>query len=184
MIGFGLRSGSAPPSLTAPPAATGSVPTPAVTAAAPVVRRVPERVIIPAIGVDAPVTPEGTDATGALELPPLAAQNLTGWWDGGAAPGQDGPAVIAGHVDNTAGPLVFWRLRELKPGDIAETEPGGLRFEVTKVTQVSKAAFPTDQVYGPTTDPELRLISCGGAFDPATGHYLSNVIAYATEVKA
>jgi LPXTG-site transpeptidase (sortase) family protein len=160
------------------------VPAPAVAAAAPVARHAPVRVVIPAIGVNAPVTPEGTDATGVLELPPLTEQNIAGWWDGGAAPGQDGPAVIAGHVDNTAGPLVFWRLRQIKPGDIAETEPGNLRFEVTKVTQVSKTTFPTDEVYGPTPDPELRLISCGGAFDRATGHYLSNVIVYATEVNS
>jgi hypothetical protein len=37
-------------------------------------------------------------------------------------------------------------------------------------------------VYGPTPDPELRLITCGGAFDYATGHYLSNIVVYATEV--
>jgi sortase (surface protein transpeptidase) len=134
--------------------------------------------------VDAAVTPEGTDSSGALEVPPLAARNLAGWWDGGAAPGQDGPAVIDGHVDSAqGGPLVFWNLRLLKPGDEVETEPGSLRFTVTRVTQVSKSAFPTLAVYGPTKDPELRLVTCGGTFDPATGHYLSNVIVYAREVR-
>jgi hypothetical protein len=111
--------------------------------------------------------PEGTDAAGDLEMPPLPAQNLAAWWDGGAAPGQDGPAVIAGHVDNASGPLVFWNLRLLRPGDVVETEPGNLRFTVTAVTQVSKAVFPTTSVYGPTKDPELRLVTCGGTFDPS-----------------
>jgi hypothetical protein len=46
-----------------------------------------------------------------------------------------------------------------------------------------KDRFPTQAVYGPTPDPELRLITCGGAFDYATGHYLSNIVVYATEVK-
>jgi sortase (surface protein transpeptidase) len=138
-------------------------------------------VVIPAIGVDAAVTPEGTDPSGALEMPSLSARNLAAWWDGGAAPGQDGPAVIAGHVDNASGPLVFWNLRLLKPGDRVETEPGNLVFTVTSVTQVGKDAFPTAQVYGPVKDPQLRLITCGGSFDQATGHYLDNVIVYARE---
>lgn len=76
---------------------------------------------------------------------------------------------------------MFWNLRLLKPGDTVHTEPGNLRFIVTRVTQVSKQAFPTDAVYGPTADPELRLVTCGGIFDATTGHYLSNVIVYARE---
>ena len=118
-------------------------------------------------------------------MPPLSAPNLAGWWDGGPAPGQDGPAVIAGHVDSAqAGPLVFWNLRLLKPGDTVTVDPAGVTFTVTAVTQVAKTSFPTSQVYGPTPGPELRLVTCGGTFDSATGHYLSNLIVYATEVKA
>lgn len=172
-----------PPSLPAP-AATGRAAVlpgpPSYSQAAP--RTPPARVIIPAIGVSAAVVPEGLSTAGALEVPPLTARNVAGWWDGGAAPGQDGPAVIDGHVDSAqAGPLVFWNLRLLKPGDLVETEPGSLRFTVTSVTQVSKPAFPVLAVYGPTKDPELRLVTCGGTFDDATGHYLSNVIVYARE---
>lgn len=181
LIVTGLHSRSVPLSLATPLAASGSVPAPPVRTAVPVARAVPVRVIIRPIGVNAAVTPEGTDAAGALEMPPLTAQNLAGWWDGGAAPGQDGPAVIAGHVDNASGPLVFWNLRLLKPGDTVVTEPGNLRFTVTRVSQVGKQAFPTDAVYGPTPDPELRLVTCGGTFDATTGHYLSDVIVYARE---
>jgi hypothetical protein len=96
-----------------------------------------------------------------------------------SASSDSSPAVIAGHVDNTSGLLVFWNLRLLKPGDRVETEPGNLVFTVTSVTQVSKDAFPTAQVYGPVKDPQLRLITRGGAFDQATGHYLDHVIVYA-----
>lgn len=180
LIVIGLRTRPLPPSLTAPPV-SGSVQVPPAHTTAPAARAIPLRVIIPAIRVNAAVTPEGVDAAGALETPPLTAQNLVGWWDGGPAPGQVGPAVIAGHVDNASGPLVFWNLRLLQPGDTVHTEPGNLRFTVTRVTQVSKQAFPTDAVYGPTADPELRLVTCGGTFDAATGHYLSNVIVYARE---
>jgi sortase (surface protein transpeptidase) len=174
-----------PPSLphvassVAPPAPAQA----ASPAAAAVPRTVPVRVIIPAIGVNASVIPEGTDSSGALEVPPLSAANVTGWWDGGSAPGQNGPAVVVGHVDSAAaGPLVFWHLGELKPGDVIETEPGSLQFTVTALQEVGKNAFPTQQVYGPTPGPQLRLITCGGAFDPGTGHYVDNIIVYATEV--
>ncbi|HEY0936901.1 MAG TPA: sortase [Trebonia sp.] len=181
IIGAGLRTSPGPPSLPAPTPATGYVPVPVVRTASPAARTVPARVIIPAIGIDAAVVPEGTDSSGRLAMPSLSAQNITAWWDGGAAPGQAGPAVIAGHVDNTSGPLVFWNLRLLKPGDAVETEPGNLRFTVSRITQVDKGTFPTGQVYGPTADPELRLITCGGAFDTSSGHYLDNVIIYAQE---
>lgn len=154
-------------------------PSPGVTA---VPRAQPVRVIIPAIGVNAPVIPEGTDSAGALETPPLTEKNVTGWWDGGPAPGQDGPAVIVGHVDSAAaGPLVFWHLGELKPGDVIQTEPGNLMFTVTSLQEVTKSNFPTNAVYGQTPGPQLRLITCGGAFDSAAGVYVDNVIVYAAE---
>jgi sortase (surface protein transpeptidase) len=174
-----------PPSL--PPPAAAAPLSPAVAAAPPrangqppAPRVVPAWLAIPAIGVSAPVAPEGLDAAGALMLPPLSAGNLAGWYSGGPAPGQDGPAVIAGHVDSAAaGPLVFWRLRDLRPGDRIEVFPGPLVFTVTSIVQVPKGAFPTRAVYGPTPGPALRLVTCGGPFDTATGHYTDNVIAFA-----
>lgn len=186
-LGHGLGHGrTVPPSLAAPPAVAAPSRAASPASALPAIpRTIPLRLAIPAIGVDAAVVPEGTDSTGALEVPPLTAANLAGWWDGGPAPGQDGPAVIAGHVDSAqAGPLVFWKLRLLKPGDAVTVEPTGVTFTVTAVTQVAKATFPTSEVYGQTPGPELRLVTCGGTFDPATGHYLSNLIVYATEAKA
>ena len=183
----GLGAGrGAPPSLAAPPAASAPEPTASPAASPPAIpRTIPQRLVIPALGVNAAVVPEGTDSTGALKVPPLTAGNLAGWWDGGPAPGQDGPAVIAGHVDSAqAGPLVFWNLRLLKRGDVVTVEPAGVTFRVTAVTQVAKTSFPTLMVYGPTAGPELRLVTCGGTFDPATGRYLSNLIVYAAEVKA
>jgi sortase (surface protein transpeptidase) len=180
-----VASSLAPPPAAAAPAATAMAPGPLAGAIVkPITRTIPDRVVIPAIGVDAVVKPTGTDATGALAMPPLTAQNLAVWWDGGAAPGQDGPAVIAGHVDSAAAPLVFWRLREIHLGDKITVDPAGVTFTVTRVTQVDKSSFPTSEVYGATKDPELRLVTCGGTFDTATGHYLSNIIVYAHEVKS
>ena len=106
-----------------------------------------------------------------------------GWWDGGSAPGQDGPAVLAGHIDSAAaGPLVFWNLHKLVAGDSVETvlaNGNTVLFKVTALQEVSKNAFPTQQVYGPTSGPALRLITCGGSFDSASGHYQDNLIVYA-----
>lgn len=161
-------------------------------AAATAAKVVPTRLIIPSIGVNAAVEPvglcpapgldcDGTPA-GGLATPPLNADNLTGWWDGGAAPGQDGPAVVVGHVNSAAaGNLVFANLDEMVAGEAIEIEPGNLWFTVVSTQEVSKDTFPTQAVYGPTSGPTLRLITCGGAFDAATGHYVDNFIVYAVQ---
>ena len=61
------------------------------------------------------------------------------------------------------------------------TRRGGstLTFRVTDVEQYRKDVFPVDVVYGPTPGPELRLVTCGGQFDRAAGHYLSNTVVFA-----
>ena len=99
-------------------------------------------------------------------------------------------AVIVGHVDgrvnSTEASGVFFRLNTLKAGDgvfVKRADGTTVEFRVTKVQEYLKDKFPTQDVYGPTPDAELRLITCGGAFDPASGHYLSNIVVYATQVK-
>jgi sortase (surface protein transpeptidase) len=139
----------------------------------------PVAVEVPAIGVNAPVVPLGLEPSGALEVPQDARQ--TGWWTGGPEPGERGPAVVAGHVDSRAGPAVFYRLRELRPGDpitVRRADGSRVQFAVQRSEQHPKAAFPTDSVYTPTTGAELRLITCGGSFDRSSGHYVDNVIVY------
>lgn len=144
----------------------------------------PVRIIIPSIGVNAPVIPEGLDRHHALELPPLSAHNLAGWYDKSAMPGQPGASVIAGHVDSTTGLSVFFTLRYLKPGDkilVAEADRHTVTFNVQWVQEASKATFPAKAVYGDVPYPALRLVTCGGPFDNATGHYLDNIIVYAAQ---
>jgi LPXTG-site transpeptidase (sortase) family protein len=120
-------------------------------------------------------------AAGTLQVPGSAA--VAGWYTGSPRPGEPGAAVIAGHIDSDRGPGVFYRLAELKPGNLVYVQRGRGRLAVFKVTAVRtflKSKFPTAAVYGPVPDSQLRLITCGGTFDPATGHYLSNVIAFAS----
>lgn len=100
-----------------------------------------------------------------------------------APQGRCAAAVIGGHVDSHIGPGVFFRLHLLRPGDRVYVRQADSRlgvFRVTSVRQYAKSRFPTSEVYGPVPAPELRLITCGGAFDPAYGSYLSNVVVYAT----
>jgi Sortase domain len=97
-------------------------------------------------------------------------------------PGQVGPAVISGHVDSMSGPAAFYRLGDLRRGDpirVLRADGDWLAFEVTASARYAKASFPTDAVFGPVTGPVLRLITCGGAFDRSSGHYLDNVVVTA-----
>jgi sortase (surface protein transpeptidase) len=146
-------------------------------------QQVPEPVglTIPSIGVRTGLVHLGLTPSGALQVPATTA--VAGWYTGSARPGAIGAAVIAGHIDSVSGPGVFFRLRLLRPGErvYVRRSDGSLAvFEVTAVHSYLKTQFPTVAVYGPVPDAELRLITCGGTFDYATGHYLSNVIVYAT----
>jgi hypothetical protein len=148
----------------------------AVAAAVPA----PTALEIPAIGVRTRLIRLGVTATGALQVPTSIA--VAGWYTGSSRPGATGSAVIAGHIDSVSGPGVFFRLRELHPGDLVYVRRGHASmavFTVTAVRLVPKSSFPTNEVYGPVPNAQLRLITCGGTFDPATGHYLSNVIVFA-----
>jgi sortase (surface protein transpeptidase) len=163
----------------------------AVPAAAPVTATVPiaspqpvpvppTHVRIPSIGVDSALIDLGVDATGALVPPESAA--VAGWFAGGPEPGDDGPALLAGHVDSRDGPGVFYRLRELEAGDrveVARADGSTVVFIVTRVTQTAKTAFPTRQVYAPTPGPELRLVTCGGTFDRSVRSYRDNIVVEA-----
>jgi sortase (surface protein transpeptidase) len=140
----------------------------------------PTGLAIPAVGVRTRLIRLGITATGALQVP--ASTAVAGWYTGSSRPGATGPAVIVGHIDSLSGPGVFFRLRQLQPGDLVYVQRGHASMAVFKVTAVRKylkSKFPTDAVYGAVPDAELRLITCGGTFDPATGHYLSNVVVFA-----
>ncbi len=137
---------------------------------------------IPAIGVRATdLVGLGIAADGAIEVPQR--WDSVGWYENGAWPGQVGSSVLAGHVDSAeAGPAVFFRLGELVPGDTAAvTRADGATavFTVDSVGRYPKDEFPTASVYGAADGPELRLVTCGGTFDEAIGHYRDNIVVSA-----
>jgi LPXTG-site transpeptidase (sortase) family protein len=143
----------------------------------------PVRIIIPAIGVNAPVVPVSKTA-GSVGTPPLTNHDLAGWYDGSVTPGQTGPSLIDGHIDGYGLASVFYRVPALKTGDVIRVlrkDGETASFKVTWVQVVAKTAFPWKAVLGWTSYPSLRLVTCGGPFNSLTGHYVENVIVYATE---
>lgn len=177
LVGPGGGAGTPVPASTqgSPPAPVLlRTPEPASTAT-------PEQVTIPAIGVRSTLADLGVDGAGAL-VPPTDFDQA-GWFAAGTVPGEVGPAVIAGHVDSRTGPAVFFRLEELAVGDtvlVTRSDGRDVEFRVTRVAQYPKDDFATAEVYGPTTGPELRLITCGGTFDRSRRSYEDNVVVYAT----
>ena len=153
-----------------------------VTVAAQLRPSVPVRILIPSLGVDAPVMLLGQAADGSLQVPPLANHDLAGWYDRSVTPGRDGTSVILGHVDSYTGVSVFYNLRYLAAGAVVEVmraDGSTAEFAVDGVREVAKATFPSQQIYGNTPYPGLRLITCGGPFDSTTRQYLDNIVVYA-----
>ena len=140
----------------------------------------PVRLAIPAIGVATPLVRLGLEADGGMQVP--ADFGRAGWFTEGPAPGQVGPSVIAGHVDSRSGPAVFYRLRELRPGQailVERADGSRLRFVVEQARSYPKEGFPTAAVFGPVPEAALRLITCAGDFDRARGSYRDNLVVFA-----
>ncbi|WP_052457134.1 class F sortase [Streptomyces sp. AcH 505] len=138
----------------------------------------PTTVSIPALQVRSSLETLGLASGGTLNSPTDPQQ--AGWFEGGALPGQPGPAVLVGHVDSLDGPAVFADLSLLRQGDtitVSLSDGSYVRFQVTSVRRYAKDAFPTEDVYGARPDPQLRLITCGGTFDG--DRYPDNVVVFA-----
>ncbi|MFE2278504.1 class F sortase [Streptomyces sp. NPDC059454] len=182
-----IRNGSGefdvgPPQPAGAAAADSRMPGTATAAAVrPLPYAIPDRVVIPAIRVDAPVIPVGLDAEGWVDAPPPQDPNLAGWFTGAVSPGEKGTAVVVGHVDNAQGPAVFYGLGALKKGNRVEiTRKDGKTavFEIYGIEVFAKNNFPGDRVYASKGTAELRVITCGGGFSPQNG-YDGNVVAFA-----
>jgi Sortase domain len=151
----------------------------------------PVSISIPAIGVTSKLMEVGLNPDGTIQVPPLNDPPLTNeaaWYKYSPTPGQPGPAIIEGHVDSASeGPSVFFRLGALKPGDLVNVTLADREVAVFKVSAVRsylKSQFPTSTIYGFTDYASLRLITCGGDFDGQSGHYTSNVVAFASLVSS
>jgi sortase (surface protein transpeptidase) len=187
VVAHALSAGSKLPPAAAQgiPAAVGTkVPFPPnpASVAAPLPASTPMTIEIPAIGVDAPVMRLGLNPDGTVQVPPLDNHNLAGWYDRSVTPGAKGTSVILGHVDDYAGASVFFNIKNLRKGDtidVVRADGSTAVFAVDGVQKAAKTNFPTTDVFGNVPYPALRLVTCGGPFDPNTGEYLDSIIVYA-----
>jgi hypothetical protein len=173
------------PATSSPTGTSGpsSQPQLAAGAVTPLPAAEPTHLDVPAIGVSSDLLQLGQNPDGTVEVPPLARDSKAGWYRDSPTPGELGPAVLLGHVDSAEyGPGVFFKLGALKPGDtvsVRRADQTTATFRVTRVASFPKDQFPTLEVYGNTDDAELRLITCGGAFDPSARSYENNIVVYA-----
>lgn len=188
MLGYALthqqdapsaQAGNVAPSQTGqPPAPPASAPSAGQDAASPTSIR------IPTINVSSPINQVGLNPDRTMEVPqPGPRYDQAAWYRYSPKPGEVGPAVIIGHIDSAAnGPSVFFKLGQLRPGqriDVSRADNTTATFEVDSVASYPKESFPIKTVYGDTVRPELRLITCGGAFDDTNREYLDNTVVFA-----
>ncbi|QKW19434.1 class F sortase [Kitasatospora sp. NA04385] len=168
-----VRIAAAPAAVPSPGAPAPEAP-PSAAARAPF--SPPVRLVVPRIGVDAPVQGVGLNPDGTVEVPPLDRPGQVGWYRAG-----DGPAVLLGHYDTRKGPAVFHGVPGLRPGDrieVRQQDGDTVSYRVRELRQFAKDAFPTELVYGPTATPQLRLVTCGGTLG-RDGHYSDNIVVLA-----
>jgi sortase (surface protein transpeptidase) len=143
----------------------------------------PVSISIPAIDVDSVVNPIGLAEDGSLAVPTGEEYDEAAWFSGSPTPGEAGPAVVEGHVTSSGStPSVFFELAALTAGDevsVDRADGSSTTFEVYRVESYAKDDFPTGVVYGNTEGPELRLITCGGEYDPDDRRHLDNTVVYA-----
>lgn len=185
-----IRTASAAPDGPPPLVVTAPSPAPSVRPLRAVLgrrpaaldRSVPTKIVIPAINLRAAVDTVGLLPDGTIETPPYERAHRAAWYRLGPAPGERGAAVVVGHVDSKKAVGVFWYLTKLTRGDeirVTRADRRTLVFTVTSIEQFTKEAFPTDRVYADPDAPELRLVTCGGRWDPVRGDYPSNVVVFA-----
>lgn len=144
---------------------------------------IPAQLSIPAIHVDAQVEHVGQLPDGQMDVP--KDDRNVGWYQPGAKPGERGNAVLAGHVDNKTGPSVFFRLGDLKAGDLVTvTDEHGLAydFEVDAVESYPRNKAPLEKVFGTRSKPGLNLITCTGSFNRDAGTHEERMVVYTTLV--
>ena len=108
---------------------------------------------------------------------------VVAWYENLGAIGRADNVVMAGHIDYwNVGPAVFYNLSTLEPGDeivLSGDDGKAYPFAVEWVRQYDSASMPLEEVAGPTEGQSVTLITCGGAFDYASGLYLQRTVVRA-----
>ena len=166
------------------PTPTKAIPTFVVSPVVTVSASTPAHLIIPSIGVDAPVENVNIQSNGDLGTPVQNQWEGVGWYSNGPRPGQAGSAVIDGHLDRPGGyPAVFWYLRNVQVGDtimIVDTNGKTLRFRVTRTAAYPPLEAPLQEIFGDTGGTYLNLITCAGTWIPSQKQTTLRLVVYAT----
>jgi LPXTG-site transpeptidase (sortase) family protein len=140
------------------------------------------RLLIPAIGVNAPIETVGKTSEGLMDVPIHNQWTGVGWYKNGPEPGQMGSAVIDGHLDRTGGaPAVFWDLHKLQPGDIVSVQNATkhtLHFKVLKVANYAPDVAPLVQIFGQKNGTFLNLVTCAGVWVQAENQTSQRLVVY------
>jgi LPXTG-site transpeptidase (sortase) family protein len=143
------------------------------------------RLSIPAIGVDSVIEYVGLKDDGTMDVP-LNPRNV-GWLRTGSRVGDRGNSVIAGHLDwYGIGPVVFWNLGKLKPGDMVYIYTSlntKLSFRVTDTAVYPLNDYPRERVFGNNNQANLNLITCSGSFDRSSASYDKRLVVFTTLVE-
>lgn len=177
----GCSSSGSTHSAANPSASAAVQPAAAVKTATPITRSTPTSFKIASINASGSLISVGLNADGSVQVP--ADYQQAGWYQKGPAPGEEGSAVILGHVDSYKGEGIFFELKKVKPGDmidVARADGKTAHFKVTDVRMYLKSQFPDQTVFGARGGATLQIVTCGGDFDQAAKSYLSNVVVYSS----
>jgi hypothetical protein len=170
-----ILSGAAPSTTTSTPdVTTTTAPHQSGTA-----HSTPVELLVPSLGIVSGIGELGLLPNRQVQVP--ATVHTVGWFRLGPTPGQIGSSVILGHVDSYLGPGIFFEIKTLTRGALIQVrlrDGVTTSFRVTSVVQYRKTAFPDELVYGSSGGRDLNLVTCGGTFDHATGHYESNIVVF------
>ena len=137
-----------------------------------------DQLVVPAVGIDAPVLSTGV-VDGGLAIPDDVAE-VTDWEGSAPITGSAGTVLVAGHIDNIhQGPGAMYPLHLVRPGDAVYLTRGATvtRWKVISLHSVAKPDLPASLFAGNTGPRQLALVTCGGTI--AHGSYDDNVIAVA-----
>jgi sortase A len=142
---------------------------------------VPARLTIPSVGVDAAISDVGLGKTGNMAVP--RTYSGVGWYRYGPRPGEQGSAVIDGHLDNGFGlDAVFRHLGDLKVGSdmyVKDAQGKSIHFIVSQVRSYNVKDVPLDLIFNKKDGAYLNLITCDGAWSLNSMSYDKRLVVFA-----
>ena len=187
LVGCGPISTAHEASLIEPPERVGSSVAntrPETPTQTPVDGLQPIMLSVPSAGINSFIEPLGTLPNGDMATPTQNPWVDSGWYSAGPHPGEQGSAVIDGHLDRPGGaPAVFWYLRNVHAGDpvyVTEKDGKQLRFHVTHIAYYTPQDAPLQDIFGNRSGIYLNLITCAGDWIPDQHQTTQRLVVYTT----